>query len=528
MDANTVDKDNTILQKRKVTNMRTSNSIKNIIVSVILGLVVIVANFVMQRYFVQTLGVQLLGLNSLFTNIISMLSVAELGFGSAVIFHLYKPLHENDMSSVSSLMRFYKLSYRSIAAIIAVAAIILAPFIPGIAGNPSVSVNIYIIYGLFVINCILSYLMSYKRSLLYADQKNYIINIIHLSAIVIFNIVKVIALISTKSFYLFVTISIVMTLAENILINRIVNKKYTLTASPKPINKTIKKDIFKQIGGLFFHKIGAFVVMGTDNIIISVALGLQTLGLYSNYQLIQVAIQSLFSQISNAVRASIGNLLVDIGGKKSFTTFLRLQFANQVLSIISVSVFFVASRSLVRMWLGERFVLDTWVVVALSLSLYITLVRSVFGNFKEAAGIFYEDRLAPVVESLVNIVASLALVCIIGLPGVFLGTAISSMILHCYSYPKFVFKGLFHKSYKEYAIHILINTALAFCAIGSSFIISRMITMNNPLLQLIYDGVVAIIVPLFIVWLVYRNTDEYLYFKKLFTKIFRKLVKRHA
>ena len=236
MDANTVDKDNIILQKRKVTNMRTSNSIKNIIVSVILGLVVIVANFVMQRYFVQTLGVQLLGLNSLFTNIISMLSVAELGFGSAVIFHLYKPLHENDIASVSSLMRFYKLSYRSIAAIIAVAAIILAPFISEIAGNPSVSVNIYVIYGLFVINCILSYLMSYKRSLLYANQKNYIINIIHLSAIVIFNIVKVIALIITKSFYLFATISIVMTLAENILINRIVNKKYTLKVSPKPID----------------------------------------------------------------------------------------------------------------------------------------------------------------------------------------------------------------------------------------------------------------------------------------------------
>ena len=110
MGTNTVDKDNIILQKRKVTNMRTSNSIKNVIVSVILGLVVIVANFVMQRYFVQTLGVQLLGLNSLFTNIISMLSVAELGFGSAVIFHLYKPLHENDIASVSSLMRFYKLS----------------------------------------------------------------------------------------------------------------------------------------------------------------------------------------------------------------------------------------------------------------------------------------------------------------------------------------------------------------------------------------------------------------------------------
>ena len=139
--------------------------------------------------------------------------------------------------------------------------------------------------------------------------------------------------------------------------------------------------------------------------------------------------------------------------------------------------------------------------------------------------LFRSDRLVPVVESLVNIVASLALVYVIGLPGVFLGTAISSMILHCYSYPKFVFKGLFHKSYKEYAIHILINTTLAFCAISTSFVISRAIVLSNPLLQLIYDGAVAIIVPLFIIWLVYHKSDEYIYFKKLFVKILRKLAK---
>jgi len=508
--------------------MRTISSIKNIIISVALGALVIIVNFATQKFFINYLGVELLGLNGLFTNIITMLSVAELGFESAVVYHMYKPLHENKKSEISSLMHFYKISYRVIAVIIATSALILIPFIPTIAGNPDIPSNIYIIYGLFVTNSVVSYLLSYKRSILYADQKSYIVNIIRMSSLILFNIFKITALITTKNYYIFLILTILMTLAENIVISWVVNKKYQLDTKPKQLSKKVKKDIFKKIQGLLFHKIGSFAVKGTDNIIISMTLGLGTLGLYTNYQLIQSALQSMFGQIASAIRASIGNLLVDIGGEKSYKTFLRLQLANQILAIISISVFFVASDSLISVWLGKKYILDLWVLIALSISLYTFLIRLVFGNFKEAAGIFYEDRFVPIMESVINITTSFLLVNIIGLAGVFIGTAISSLSLHCYSYPKYVYKGVFHRSYREYTSHILGNFFIAIISIVPAFYISRAVVLSNSWAQLMYDVAIAIIIPLLIVWSIYRKSDEYRYFKKLFAKLFKKLLKRHA
>lgn len=257
-------------------------------------------------------------------------------------------------------------------------------------------------------------------------------------------------------------------------------------------------------------------------------LGLGTLGLYTNYQLIQSALQSMFGQIASAIRASIGNLLVDIGGEKSYKTFLRLQLANQILAIISISVFFVASDSLISVWLGKKYILDLWVLIALSISLYTFLIRLVFGNFKEAAGIFYEDRFVPIMESVINITTSFLLVNIIGLAGVFIGTAISSLSLHCYSYPKYVYKGVFHRSYREYTSHILGIFFIAIISIVPAFYISRAVVLSNSWAQLMYDVAIAIIIPLLIVWSIYRKSDEYRYFKKLFAKLFKKLLKRHA
>lgn len=508
--------------------MRTKNSLKNLLVSITLGIVVIVVNFVTQRFFVDTLGTETLGLNSLFTNLITMLSIAELGFGSAIIFHLYKPLHKKDIAKTSSLLRFYRTSYRIIAAVVLVIALIILPFLPKLAGAGSVSGNIYIIYGLFVANAIFSYLMSYKWSILYADQKNYIINAVRLSTLIASSVLKIIFLVATKDYYIFLLVTITGTVAENIILNRIVDRKYRLIANPQPVDVKTKQSIFTQIKGLLFHKIGTFVIFGTDSIIISINLGLHTLGLFSNYQVIITAIQSLFGQISNAIRASIGNLLVDVGNKKSFTTFLRLQFANQILAVVSVSVFFVASDRLIAIWLGDRYILETTVVAVLSLSLYFNLVRAVFNNFKEAAGIFYEDRFVPLVESAINLIASLILVQFIGLAGVFIGTVLSSLALHCYSYPKYVYKGIFGRSYREYIFMIVKDFIIALTAIACAYYASRLIVLDAALAQLACDVIIAITIPTALLWLLHRNTQEYAYFKGLLARLLHKIGKSRA
>lgn len=503
--------------------MRTKNSIKNIAVSLLLGFLVVIVNFIAQRFLITTLGVEYAGLNSLFANIVSMLSVAELGLGAAIVYHLYKPIHENDIPKISSLMRFYKTSYKVVALVVVILGCFIAPFIPYIIGINNLSVNIMVVFGIFVINVVTSYLLSYKRSLLYADQKNYIINVVHSFGLVVLNILQILILISTQNFYLYLVLKIIITLAENIILNYIVDKKYTLTPSPEPVSKELRADIFKKINGLVFHKIGTFLVLGSSTIIISTFLGVVVVGVYSNYLLIQVAIMSISLQVQLAIKSSVGNLMVEVGGVKSFLAFNRLQFANQALSILIISVFFVASGSFIKIWLGEEFAYDVWTLAALSLNIYLILLRTIFGNFKEAAGIFYEDRFVPLIESAINIIASIILIQFMGIAGAFIGTALSSFAIYGYSYPKFVYKGIFGRSYREYTIKFFSNFFVALIIITLAYGISNLVNFNSQFMQLMSDTIIAIIVPVVLLWALYHQKDEYLYFMILVRKLFKKL-----
>jgi len=505
--------------------MRTKNTIKNITVSLILGFGVIVINFIAQKIFVDSLGIEYLGLNGLFTNIIAMLAVAELGLGSAIVYHLYAPIHERDMTKVSSIMRFYKTGYRLIALAIVLLGCALIPFLPLIVGDNNIRANITIVYLLFIINAAVSYLLSYKRSILYADQKNYIINSVHLTALVVLNALQIWVLIATHNYYLYLGLRIAATLSENIIINSIVDKKYKLNANPAPINNSTRRDIFTKLKGLLYHKAGSFAVVGSTNIIISIFLGIATVGLYSNYLLIQTSMKALFLQIANAIKASVGNLLVSSREEARFLVFKRLDFAGQVLAILLVSVFLVASDSFVKVWIGEQFVLSDGVVASLALSIYLHLVRWVsFHNFKEAAGIFYEDRFIPIAEAIINIVASIILIQLIGLAGAFIGLALSSLALYAYSYPKYIYKGILGRGYKEYTVYVLQNFGTALMAIGAAYTISQLVYFDSSLLQLLSDSVVAVIVPLLILWVLYKNSEEYIYFKDLITKMLKRTV----
>ena len=267
-------------------------------------------------------------------------------------------------------------------------------------------------------------------------------------------------------------------------------------------------------------------MLGSTNVIISLFLGIKVVGLYSNYLLIQVAMSTLFDQMQAAITASIGNLLLGDSKKEHFAVFRKLHFAMHSLAVVCVSVFFVASGSLVALWLGEDYVFTLGVLAALSLNIYLLLIRSAFANFKTAAGIFYEDRYVPLVESAINIVASIILIQFIGLAGAFIGTALSSLALHCYSYPKFVYKGVLGRGYGEYATLVIKNFAVATGVIAVAYWVSSLLEFETALGQLISDVAIATIVPCVLLWIIYRNTEEFEYFKKLGGKILRKALRR--
>ena len=198
--------------------MRTENSIKNSITSVISSIVSMVIGFIAQAIFIRILGAEYLGLNGLFTNIFTMLGIFELGIGSAIVYNLYKPIAENKTEEIKSLMLFYKKAYNIIAILVFGSGLLVIPFLKTIVGEITSDINIYIIYIMFLLNTASSYLMTYKRSLIYANQQDYIINIVHIGYLIIMNLAQLMLLYTTKNYYLYLSIKIICQLLENIIL----------------------------------------------------------------------------------------------------------------------------------------------------------------------------------------------------------------------------------------------------------------------------------------------------------------------
>ena len=495
---------------------RKKSSFKNMITAVSSNVLTIIVGLVAQAVFIKILGSEYLGLNGLFSNVISMLGIVELGMGSAIIYNMYKPIAEENHEKIKSLMQFYKKSYRIITLIISIIGIMIIPFIKYIVDIESVTVgiNVYLVYILFLLETICSYILSYKRSMLYADQKEYITNIIHMGYTILVNTMQLTFLYFTHDYYLYLIIKVMMRLVENIVISSYVNRRYSylLDNNVTKLDSKTEKDIFQKIKALFFHKIGTFIVSGTDNIIISKYLGLVTVGLYSNYYMIINAVQTVINHIIQATRASVGNLLVTESKTKQFDIFNKIRFVNFWISCFSSICIFVIMDSFITIWIGYKFVLPTKVLLVLVINFFIVSSRSTYGAFKEAAGIFYEDRFVPIIESLLNIVLSIIFVKKFGLMGVFMGTIASGLVLWCYSYPKYVYNKLFGRKISDYIKETIYYFIIFILIAGFTYSLAILINFDNVYLQFISNVLIALIVPNVIMLLLFSKDENFKYF----------------
>ena len=495
---------------------RKKSSFKNMITAVSSNVLTIIVGLVAQAVFIKILGSEYLGLNGLFSNVISMLGIVELGMGSAIIYNMYKPIAEENHEKIKSLMQFYKKSYRIITLIISIIGIMIIPFIKYIVDIESVTVgiNVYLVYILFLLETICSYILSYKRSMLYADQKEYITNIIHMGYTILVNTMQLTFLYFTHDYYLYLIIKVMMRLVENIVISSYVNRRYSylLDNNVTKLDSKTEKDIFQKIKALFFHKIGTFIVSGTDNIIISKYLGLVTVGLYSNYYMIINAVQTVINHIIQATRASVGNLLVTESKTKQFDVFNKIRFVNFWISCFSSICIFVIMDSFITIWIGYKFVLPTKVLLVLVINFFIVSSRSTYGAFKEAAGIFYEDRFVPIIESLLNIVLSIIFVKKFGLMGVFMGTIGSGLVLWCYSYPKYVYNKLFGRKIADYMKETIYYFIIFILIAGFTYSLAILISFDNVYLQFISNVLIALIVPNVIMLLLFSKDENFKYF----------------
>lgn len=509
--------------------MRTSNSIKNSLIGVIASLVNILASFIAQKLFINLLGIQYLGLNGLFTNILSFLGIAELGIGEAIIFNMYKPIAEDDKEKIKSLMQFYKKAYLYIIGIILLVGMSITPFVENFVGETDLNINIKMVYLLFLFQTVSSYFLAYKRSILYASQKNYIVNIIHILYILVLNIGQIAMLYLTSNYFLYLAVKIVCVILENIAITLYVNKNfnYLNEKNVKKLSDEMNKDIFSRIKAMFLHKIGSFVINGTDNILISKMFGVLYVGLYSNYYMITNAVTTLFSQFISASVPSIGNLLVENNDDKTYLTFKRIRFLNFYIATCTGTCILLVIQPFITLWIGNEYLLSIPVVLAIVFNYYQKMMRKTYDSFMVAAGICIENKFVPIIESILNIVFSIIFAKMFGLIGIFIGTIISGLTLWFYSYPKFMYKKILKRKYSDYIKETFSYIILFIIISLVSFKITLLIEIKNIILKIVVYLTIAVVVSNLLLICIFFKSDNFKYFKELMVKTMLSIRKKY-
>lgn len=406
--------------------MRSKNTMLNIL-SVWLGqLLIIFVNLIARKIFLQSLGSEYLGLNSLFANIVGLLTVADLGFGNAINFSLYKPLADNDVEAVKSLMRLYKKIYCTIGSIIMLAGALIVPWIRTIATGTEQIENIRLIFMIFVSNTAISYFFSYYTALVIADQKKYIYNICHYALQLFMYGLQIWVLIRNSNYYIYLACQMVVTVLENVIMAVVAKRKYPYLCE-KNINRVSDgsmRDIKKNIKALILNKIGSPLITSTDNILISRLTNLYTVGVYGNYSTIVTAVCNVFWQGVSAFTASIGNQLVGGTKKEHRDIFSSIQLIGSWMYGWGCICLWGLLTPFVKIWYGN-YTLEVSVVLMICFNSYLSGQRTVLQAYIDAAGTYHSIRYRAIVEGIVNIITSIVLGRVFGLIGIFAGTFVS-------------------------------------------------------------------------------------------------------
>lgn len=434
-------------------NSRTANTAKNALFGLISQALNIILSFISRTFFINILGAEYLGVNGLFTNILTLLSFAELGIGNAVIYGMYKPLATNDKEKIKSLMALYAKAYKIIGLFVFVIGLLIIPSLDYIIKDtPTIKENINLIYVLFLLNTSLSYFFVYKKSIITADQKNYVILLYEQLFKIVQTLVQIVFLWLTGEYIIFLVIQIIITLLNNVYVSLKADKMYPFLreGTVETLDKKERNSIFSNVRSLFLYKFGSVILNGTDNIIISAIIGIAAVGLNSNYVLIISAMTAVTGQIMNGFTASVGNLNAVGTQESKESVFNKIFFLSAwMYGFCSVGLFLFFNK-FITFWIGESYIFSELVVFTIVLHFYVNNVHFTAYTYRVTMGLFVQGRWAPLTAAIVNILLSLLLGKAFGLAGIFFATSIARFLTTGLVDPILVYRNGFKKSPLSY------------------------------------------------------------------------------
>ncbi len=492
--------------------MRSEATLKNTIWGIIQQVIVCIMSLFSRRVMLDTIGVEGVGLNAFLNSVITMLSLAELGIGNAMVYHMYAPIAVNDKEHIAKLMKSYKNVYRAIAAVIMVMGLSLLPFMDKIVKDVSYSRSyVSLIFVLFLIQTTSSYLFTYKRSMLSADQKQYIITIFDLGYKMVTITVGIVILKLTGELAWYLLMLIFCTVAENILISIKVDRLYPyINESKGALEAEERKKIASDVKNIFIGKVSGVVTNSTDSVLINSFVGTIQNGLYSNYHIILGTLSAALEQFSGAMRGSIGNLIAVESNEYIDLVFRRLMFVMFFTASFCACCLVGLIDPFISLVFGKGLLLHRIIVYICILNLYISTINIPVLNMVTASGLFSYNKYISLAGTAINLIVSIILGRSMGMAGIFLGTSATYLLQFVLRvillYDKYLNISCLKVFLKNFAYAAITATECALVNFSSKFI-----TFGNEFAEFIVIGIISCMIPFLINTALFFGTDEFKY-----------------
>lgn len=501
-------------------NNRTNHVIKNFIYGVGSQILLLIFPFILRTIFIHTLGVEYLGISGLFSSVLNMLSIAELGIGNVVIFSLYKPVAEKDYKRISALLNFYKILYRSISVFVFFMGVLLIPFLKYIINLPENMEHILLYYLLYVANSAISYLYIYKISVIRANEEQYLISFYTTISTILIYILQAISLVIWHNFTLYLVIQIVVSFTNNYVLSKRAEKNYPYI---KQYNEHLSFDEIKSIipnmFSMLLFKIEDLVVNSTDNLYISGLVGTQEIGYLSNYYTLKNALNKVVNIIYEAIYTSVGNLNASSEEKKQKEIFDYLVYLFGGISSLCAVGFIVLSNNIITIWLGEQFQMSNYIVMAISFNLFISIYLWPVYMFRNTTIVFNYTKKALIASMIFNIIFSFYFGLRYGIAGILFATVLSRLFSTFWYEPVVLFKKIFpNYNVIRYFLVFIKNLFIVVC---SSCLITLIQNQLNG--NLAYNTIVVFFLCIVIQNLMYITMNGYKNFKFYFDIIVKKI-----
>lgn len=450
------------------------NYSRNMVFALLTQFVTIALNLIGRRVFVQQLDIEYLGLSGLFTNVLSLLSLAELGIGHAIIYSMYKPIAIGDNEKIKSLMKLYRRVYVTVGILMLVLGAIIAPWIENFIKEVPDIDGLHLIFMLFVVQTASTYFFSYKTNFLLAMQKNYILQIFNIISSVAMLTLQIISLILFKNYYIYLLISIICPLIKNMVATIYVNRRYPfLKEKAQNLEKQEVTKISKNVFALFLYKISSTLSATIDTILVSKFLGIVEVAIYYNYHYILAFSDTLFTTVLGTITPSLGNFMAVSDTEKKKKLFSTMQMIYYWIGTYLAVGLILLFNPLIEIWLGKEFLFPQYIVVALAVSATLTNFQRPCALLRDSNGLFWYGKLRPLAMSVINIISSIIFVKLFGTVGVVLGTILAKASTYVWYDPyiayKYVLKGGLSKYFVKYAfqwLFLAFNTIVCYAALS--------------------------------------------------------------